>query len=304
MARARTNGIEIEYETFGNPSDEPLLLIMGLGGQMILWHEDFCSELARRGHYVIRFDNRDVGLSTKLDEAGLPNIIEMFMAAQQGQPVSAPYTLDDMADDVAGLLDALAIERAHVCGVSMGGMIAQTLAIRHPRRLKTLTSIMSTTGAMDLPPPRPEAAQVLLIPIPSDREGYIERTVNVFRAIGSPGFPFDEAQVRERAALSYDRCCNPFGQARQLAAILAHGSRREGLRRVRIPTLVIHGADDPLVPVECGHDTAACIPDAEILVIDGLGHDNPRGAWPVVIDALTRHTQRSTRPSAPLTAEA
>ena len=293
MPTARANGIELEYDTFGRPDAEPLLLVMGLGAQMVLWEEDFCELLAERGHFVVRFDNRDIGLSTKMSSHGVPNILQMMIDAQAGKPLSAPYTLDDMADDTAGLLDALEIERAHVCGASMGGMIAQTLAIRHPARVKSLTSIMSTTGAPDLPGPRPEAAAALVTPIPTDRDGAIERGVMVFRTIGSPGFPFDEESVRRRAALQYDRCHHPEGQARQLAAIFAHGSRRERLRDVRVPALVIHGADDPLVPVEGGHDTAASIPGAELLIIEGMGHDNPRDAWPRVIDSICALTARA-----------
>jgi len=295
MPRVESNGIEIEYDTFGDRGAEPLLLVMGLGAQMVLWHEDFCQQLAERGHVVVRFDNRDIGLSTKIAAAGVPNLLQMMMDAAMGKPVTAPYSLDDMADDTAGLLTALGIERAHVCGASMGGMIAQTVAIRHADRVKSLVSIMSTTGDRGLPPPRPEIASVLISPMPSDRAGAIERGVAVFRAIGSPGFPFDEEMVRQRAALQYDRCFHPEGQARQLAAILAHGSRREKLREVRVPTLVIHGADDPLVPVEGGKDTAAAIPGAELMIIEGMGHDNPRPAWPRVIDSICALTSRAVR---------
>lgn len=297
MPRVESNGIEIEYDTFGDRGAEPLLLVMGLGAQMVLWHEDFCAELAERGHFVVRFDNRDIGLSTKIEAAGVPNLLQMMVDASMGKPVTAPYSLDDMADDTAGLLTALGIERAHVCGASMGGMIAQTVAIRHPDRVKSLVSIMSTTGDRGLPPPRAEVASVLISPMPSDRAGAIERGVAVFRAIGSPGFPFEEDMVRERAALQYDRCFHPEGQARQLAAILAHGSRREKLRDVRVPTLVIHGADDPLVPVDGGRDTAAAIPGAELLVIDGMGHDNPRPVWPRVIESICALTSRAASSS-------
>ncbi|MBY0275736.1 alpha/beta fold hydrolase [Candidatus Binatia bacterium] len=296
MPRAHANGIELEYDTFGRPDAEPLLLVMGLGAQMVVWEEEFCELLAARGHFVIRFDNRDIGLSTKLASHGMPNLLQMMLDAQAGLPLAAPYTLDDMADDTAGLLDALGIARAHVCGASMGGMIAQTLAIRHPARVKSLVSIMSTTGAPDLPGPRPEAATVLLTPVPADRDAAIERVVTVFRTIGSPGFPFDEHGLRARAALQYDRSHHPEGQMRQLAAILAHGSRREKLRELRVPALVIHGADDPLVPVEGGHDTAAAIPGAELLIIDGMGHDNPRDAWPRVVDAIAALTARAAAP--------
>ena len=286
MPRARANGIELEYELFGSEGGRPLVLIMGLGAQMILWDEEFCAALAARGHRVIRFDNRDVGLSTKIDGWRALDLAAAMAAAALGRPVAAPYTLSDMAADAAGLLDALGIAAAHVVGASLGGMIAQTLAIEHPARVRSLTSIMSTTGDRELPPARPEAAAALLEPPPRDREGAMARAVKVFRTIGSPGFPFDEARVRERAGRSYDRCFPPAGVARQMLAILAAGSRAPALRRVRVPTLVIHGTEDPLVPVAHGIETAALVPGAELLVIEGMGHDLPRAVWPRVIDAI------------------
>src|SRR5215472_8470002 len=256
MPRARANGMQIEYETFGDPADPTLLLVMGLGGQMILWHEEFCEALAARGHHVVRFDNRDVGLSTKLDHAGLPDVMGALSAVAQGRPIDAPYRLRDMADDAAGLLDALDLESAHVVGASMGGMIAQTLAIEHPDRVLTLTSIMSTTGEPGLPQARPEAMGALLTPAPTERAAAIEHGLRLWRTIGSPGFPFDEGEVRERAALAFDRGQSPAGVARQLVAILASGSRRAALASVRAPTLGIHGAADPLIPVEAWRATA------------------------------------------------
>lgn len=293
MPNVKANGIEIEYDTFGKPSDEPLLMIMGLGSQMVLWHEDFCGMLAERGHYVIRFDNRDVGLSTKLEELGTPDIMQMIAALMEQKPVTAPYSLDDMADDAVGLLDALRIDRAHVCGASMGGMIAQTVAIRHQRRVKSLVSIMSTTGDRSVPPAKPEAMAFLVTPPPADRDGLIEHQVKLWRTIGSPAFPFDEDFIRARSAMTYDRCFYPQGQVRQLAAILAHGSRRERLKSVRVPTLVIHGVDDPLVPVEGGKDTAAHIEGAELMLVEGMGHDNPRPVWPGAVEAISRLTRRA-----------
>src|SRR5438445_13893970 len=227
MPIARTDGIEIAYEAFGPPDGRPLLLIMGLAAQMILWDDEFCAALAAGGHRVIRFDNRDAGLSTKLDAAGMPDAGAAMQAAVLGERIAAPYLLRDLAADAAGLLDALGIPAAHVVGASMGGMIAQTMAITHPASVLSLTSIMSTTGDRSLPPARPEAAAVLLLPAPTDRAGNIERAVHVFRTIGSPGFPFDEARVRELAARSFDRCFHPAGAARQLVAILASGSRKE-----------------------------------------------------------------------------
>ena len=292
MPRARANGMEIEYQTFGDPADPTLLLVMGLGGQMILWHEEFCEALAARGHHVVRFDNRDVGLSTKLDHTGLPDVMGALSAVAQGRPIDAPYRLRDMADDAAGLLDALDLESAHVVGASMGGMIAQTLAIEHPDRALTLTSIMSTTGEPGLPQARPEAMGALLTPAPTERAAAIEHGLRLWRTIGSPGFPFDEGEVRERAALAFDRGQSPAGVARQLVAILASGSRRAALASVRAPTLVIHGAADPLIPVEAGRATAAAVPGAELLVIDGMGHDLPRALWPTFVDAIVKHAAR------------
>lgn len=294
MPSVTANGVQIEYDTFGSPEAEPLLMIMGLGAQMVLWHEDLCGMLAEAGHYVIRFDNRDVGLSAKLDDAGIPDIVQMLAAVAAGRPVQAPYTLDDMAADAVGLLDAIGIERAHICGASMGGMIAQTIAIHYQPRVKSLVSIMSTTGDPSLPPSKPEALAFLLRPPPVEREALIEHAVELWRTIGSPGFPFDEEFVRTRSALAYDRCFYPPGQVRQLAAILAHGSRRPRLKDVRVPALVIHGTDDPLVPVEGGKDTAAHIPGAELMLIEGMGHDLPRPVWPRLVAAIAGLTRRAT----------
>jgi pimeloyl-ACP methyl ester carboxylesterase len=293
MARVRANGIEIEYDSFGSQQDRPLLLVMGLGGQLLMWDEGFCEALAERGHYVVRFDNRDVGLSTRFDAAGVPNVMELMMQAASGKTPAVPYTLDDMADDAAGLLDALGLDSAHVCGASMGGMIAQTLAIRHGARLRSLTSIMSSTGDSNLPPAQPEAMAVLMTPPPTDRAGSLDAAVRTWRTIGSPGFPFDEGKIRERAGRLYDRAFYPDGTARQLAAIVAHGSRAERLRDVRAPTLVIHGADDPLVPLAGGQHTAQSIPGAELLVIAGMGHDLPEGAWPTLVGAISEHTAKA-----------
>jgi len=293
MPRARANGLELEYETFGNPANPPLLLIMGLGAQMVLWDEQFCGLLAERGYFVIRFDNRDVGKSSKLETSGIPDVMDAMSRAMTGQPVEAPYTLSDMAADAAGLLDALGLASAHVVGASMGGMIAQTLAVEHGARVRSLTSIMSSTGNPNLPQAKPEAMAVLLTPPPPDRDANIERAVQVFRTIGSPGFPFDEARIRNRAALSFDRGYYPAGVVRQLVAILASGTRCERLRGVTVPTVVIHGKDDPLVPVEGGMDTAASIPGARLELIDGMGHDMPTPVWPRLVDAIDGVAQRT-----------
>jgi pimeloyl-ACP methyl ester carboxylesterase len=293
MPTARSNGIEIEYEVIGPPGNRPLLLVMGLGTQMIHWDDELCAELVARGHRVIRFDNRDVGGSTKLDGDGPPNVLAAMAAASGGAAVDAPYRLSDMAADASGLLDALEVESAHVVGASLGGMIAQTLALEHPARVRTLTSIMSTTGHPDLPTATPDAAAVLFQPAPPDRDGNIERAVRVFRAIGSPGFPFDEGRARARAARAYDRCFHPAGVARQMIAIVASGSRRDALRRLQMPALVVHGADDPLIPLACGLDTAESIPGAELLIVEGMGHDLPRAVWPRLVDAVTQLTGRA-----------
>jgi pimeloyl-ACP methyl ester carboxylesterase len=288
-ASAKANGIEITYDTFGEPSAPPMLLVMGLGGQMIGWDDEFCQALAARGYWVVRFDNRDVGLSTRFDAAGVPDVMLMMQALMQGQAVQAPYRLRDMADDAVGLLDALDIKSAHIVGISMGGMIVQTMAIHHPHRVRTLTSIMSTTGNRDLPSAKPEVVSLLVKPVPPDREDYIESSVENARVLGSPGFPFDEDLVRERAGRAYDRGLCPEGTMRQLAAILASGSRKEALKSVTVPTLVIHGDADPLVPIEGGIDTANSIPGAQLLIFEGMGHDLPPALAPQVIEAIARH---------------
>jgi pimeloyl-ACP methyl ester carboxylesterase len=293
MPNVKANGMTIEYEEFGERNGRPLLLIMGLGAQMILWHEEFCEQLAARGHRVIRFDNRDVGKSSWFGHLGVPDVMAALEAALARQPTDAPYLIRDMAADAASLLGALHIDKAHIVGASMGGMIAQGVAIHFPARVLSLTSIMSTTGNPDLPPPQPEAMSVILSPQPTNRAESIERGVAMFRTIGSPGFPFDEAFIRERAALSWDRGFNPNGLARQLVAILASGSRKEALPAVRVPALVIHGKDDPLVPFAAGEDTAAAIPGAELLAIDGMGHDLPRPLWPRFVDAISALTARA-----------
>jgi len=288
-AFANANGIELCYDTFGDPQAPPLVLIMGLAAQMIAWDDEFCAALAGRGYRVIRFDNRDIGLSTRFDGAGLPDVAAAFMAAMQGRPVTAPYLLSDMAADVVGLMDALSIGSAHVVGASMGGAIAQTLAIEHPQRLRSLTSIMATSGAADLPPPRPEALAVLFKPTPLEQAAYFESYVQTWKVLRGPGFPLDEARDLDRAGQNFARGLNPAGVARQLMAILASGSRREALRSVSVPTLVIHGKADPLVPVECGIDTARAVPGAELLLIEGMGHALPIPAWPQIIEAIARH---------------
>jgi pimeloyl-ACP methyl ester carboxylesterase len=274
--RARVGPIEIAYETFGAPQDPPLLLIMGLGTQMLGWPDEFCLALEARGLYVIRFDNRDIGLSTHLHDAPAPDV----MAAVAGDTRSASYTLTDMAADAAGLLDALALTSAHVAGASLGGMVAQTLAIEHPRRVRSLTSIMSTTGDRRVGAPTEAGAAALMAPPARDRDGAIERALSSARTIGSPGFPLDEQAVRDRASRSFDRAFDPPGVARQLVAVLASPDRTPQLHELAVPTLVIHGADDALIGVSGGRATAAAIPGAELVIIEGMGHDLPRALWP------------------------
>jgi pimeloyl-ACP methyl ester carboxylesterase len=287
MPRANVNGIELEYDVFGDEAAPPLLLVMGLGAQMIAWDDAFCTQLAARGYRVIRFDNRDVGLSTKI-EGPLPDI----MACLGGDTSTATYNLDDMADDAVGLLDVLGIPAAHIVGASMGGMIVQTIAIRHPDRVLTLASIMSTTGAPDVGAPTPEAMQELLRPVSTTKEDYLDASVQSSKAIGSTGFPFDEERARSRAELHYDRCYHPMGVARQLAAILASGDRTKALANVAVPTVVIHGDADPLVTPTGGEATASAIPGAEHVVIEGMGHDLPEGAWPQVLDAIVTNASK------------
>ncbi|MFI5282292.1 MAG: alpha/beta fold hydrolase [Candidatus Dormibacterales bacterium] len=282
MPRVRANGIDIEYETFGDPSAAPLLLIMGLGAQLISWDEPFCRELAGRGFRVIRFDNRDSGLSTRMEEAGVPDIAEVL--GGQHKPA---YMLDDLAADAAGLLESLDIEAAHVVGASMGGFIAQLVALNHPEKVLTLTSIMSGPGGLDATPPRPEGAAVLTLDPASTREGRIAQGASIRRVLIGPGDAFDENAEVARATRAVDRAYYPPGTARQLAAILVASGRVDRLRSVRVPTLVIHGDADVLVPIENGRTVAAAVPGARLIEIEGMGHDLPKRVWTQVIDAIT-----------------
>jgi pimeloyl-ACP methyl ester carboxylesterase len=287
--RARANGIELCWDSFGDAGAPPLLLIMGLAAQMIAWPDEFCTLLAERGFRVVRFDNRDIGLSTRFDSTGVPDIGAALTASLQGKPVDAPYRLSDMAADAFGLLDALGIARAHVVGASMGGAIAQTMAIERPERLLTLTSIMATTGEPGLPPPTPEAMGVLLKPPVTTLDGYIRSYVETWKVLRAGSFPEDEALDRERAEAVFARGLNPAGVARQLAAILASGSRKASLRSVRVPTLVLHGDADPLVPLACGVDTAESIPGARFVVIPGMGHALPISFWKRIVEEIATH---------------
>jgi pimeloyl-ACP methyl ester carboxylesterase len=293
MLHVTANGIRIEYDTFGNHSLPALLLVAGNGAQLLFWEVEFCELLAKRGFFVIRFDNRDAGLSTKFDEAGIPDFPAAIRAVMAGKPVKAAYSLDDMADDAVGLLHALGIEKAHICGASMGGMIAQAISYRHPKHVLSLTSIMSNTGNPGLRQGNPEALAAVIAPPPEERGAYIEHTLNVWRKIWSPGFPFEEKRARTFIEKSYDRSFYPQGMARQNMAILANGDRTLSLSSIQAPTLVIHGADDPLIPVENGKDTARAIPEAKLLVIKGMGHDMPKGVWVEIADAISKHARHA-----------
>lgn len=293
MPQITANGIRLEYETHGDPANPPLLLIMGLGAQLTLWPIELVEALVERGYHVIRFDNRDIGLSQKFSERGIPGFRRVALMRMLGLRARIPYRLSDMADDAAGLLDALGIESAHVVGGSMGGMIAQLMAVNHPHRVRTLTSIFSTTGNRRLPPPRPEAMKALLTRAPADAglDQVIEYGIRTARAIGSPGYPAPEERLRERIARDYRRSFFPEGAARQIAAIVDDGDRRRRLRRVTAPTLVIHGVDDPLVPVEGGRDTAAHIPGARLHEIPGMGHDLPLELVEEITTAIAAHAR-------------
>ena len=292
-AFVKANGLELCYDTFGDPTGPAMILIMGLATQMIAWDEEFCAILARHGFYVVRFDNRDIGLSTRLEQSGVPDVQAAFMAVMQGKPITAPYSLSDMADDVVGLMDALGIRAAHIVGASMGGAIAQTVTIDHPERVLSLTSIMSTSGAPGLPPPTPEALAMLFKQTPTDEAGYLASYAETYRVLRVGSFPLDEARDRSRATQNFSRGLNPPGVARQLVAVLASGSRKEALGAVRAPTLVIHGDVDPLVPLACGLDVAASVPGAKLLVVEGMGHALPISMWPQVTDAIAAHAKES-----------
>ncbi len=288
MPQVHANGIDIAYETHGDPANPPLLLIMGLGAQLTLWPIELVEALVERGYYVIRHDNRDIGLSTKFTEAGVPNVRRVALMRLFGLRARLPYRLTEMAEDAVALLDALKIDKAHVVGASMGGMIAQLVAIGHPDRVLSLTSIMSTTGNPRLPRSRPEALAALMNrpPAAASMEEVIPFGIAISKAIGSPAYPGDEDRLRERIERDYKRSFHPTGPARQLAAILDDGDRRKRLRGVKVPTLVIHGADDPLVPVDGGKDTAAAIPGAQLKIIPGMGHDLPVELVDEVADAI------------------
>jgi pimeloyl-ACP methyl ester carboxylesterase len=290
MPRAHANGVELEYETIGDPEKgRPLLLVQGLGAQLTSIEDGFCQELADRGFLVIRYDNRDAGLSTWFDDAGPANLAAVW----GGDHSSLAYTLEDMADDAVGVLDAAGVQRAHLAGISLGGMIAQLVATRYPGRVLSLASIMSTTGSRAVGQPSGEAAIVLVASMPGDRSGFVEQAVVNARAISSgTAFPFDAGAVRRGAARNYDRAHHPKGVGRQFAAILAAGDRTKALSAVRVPTLVVHGEEDQIIGVSGGEATAAAIPGARLLRVPGLGHELPPGFWPALADALVQNADR------------
>lgn len=282
MAKAKSNGVELEYESFGDPAGETALLINGLGSQMTRWPADFCALLVAKGLRVVRFDNRDVGKST------------WFKAGDT-------YRCEDMAADAVGLLDVLGVAKAHIVGMSMGGMIAQTVASDHPSRVLSLTSIMSNTGNRELPAAAPSAMAVINTPAPDpakDREAFLANAVKNALIIGSPAYPWPDGALRARAEAEVDRAFNPSGVGRQMAGIGASGDRRAKVRTISAPTVVLHGEDDPLVPVAGGRDTAACIAGAELRVIPGMGHDLPPALYAIFVDAIMRAVERSHQPAA------
>ncbi|MDA3015146.1 MAG: alpha/beta hydrolase [Actinomycetota bacterium] len=285
---ALSSGIELEYETFGSPSDPTLLLVMGFTAQMIAWDARFCSMLADRGRHVVRFDNRDCGLSTHLDGVTVDSAGVLSVALTgEGEMPEVPYLLSDMAADGVGLLDHLGVDRAHVVGASMGGMIVQTMAIEHPHRLQSVVSIMSTTGAPDVGLPTPEAMEALLAEPPTDREAYIDSSSRW--AVWASKRHYDPERARQNAAASYDRAFYPEGASRQVAAIFASGDRTERLGSLSVPMLVIHGEDDTLIHPSGGDATAAAVPGARLVRLADMGHDMPEPLWPTVVDEIIRH---------------
>jgi pimeloyl-ACP methyl ester carboxylesterase len=290
MPRARGNGVELEFETVGDRDGRPLLLVQGLGAQLTSIEDGFCEELAGRGFLVVRYDNRDAGLSTWFDEAGPANLAAIW----GGDHASLAYTLEDMADDAVAVLDAAGVAAAHVAGISLGGMIAQLLATRYPARVRSLASIMSTTGDRDVGRPTGEAASVLVSSMPGERDAFVEQAVANARAVSAgSAFPFDAEGVRRAAARNFDRAHHPKGVGRQFAAILAAGDRTPALGDIRVPTLVVHGEEDQVIGVSGGEATAAAIPGARLLRVPGLGHELPPGFWPTLADELVENADRA-----------
>jgi pimeloyl-ACP methyl ester carboxylesterase len=287
----RVGDIDLCYETFGDSADPAVLLIMGLGTQMLGWDEEFCTELAGRGFFVVRYDNRDIGHSTILADAPVPTLGQILRRDKR----AASYTLAEMAADGVGLLDHLGIERAHVVGASMGGMIAQTIAARRPERVLSLVSIMSSTGSRWRGQPALRTYSKFLRPMSGDRQGYIDQAADLFAWIGSPGFDRDEPRLRDLLGRMYDRSHDAGSSARQLAAILASGNRTRRLRAITAPTLVIHGDRDPLIPLVGGRATAKAIPGAKLMIVPGMGHGLPERLWPLLVDAVAEHVAAAER---------
>jgi pimeloyl-ACP methyl ester carboxylesterase len=292
MPRARGNGVELEFETVGDRDGRPLLLVQGLGAQLTSIEDGFCHTLAGRGFLVVRYDNRDAGLSTWFDEAGPVNLAAIW----GGDHATLAYTLEDMADDAVAVLDAVGVAATHVAGISLGGMVAQLLATRYPDRVRSLASVMSTTGDRAVGRPTGEAASVLVSSMPGERDAFVERAVANARAISAgTAFPFDADGVRRAAARNFDRAYHPKGVGRQFAAILAAGDRTPALGDIRVPTLVVHGEEDQVIGVSGGEATATAIPGARLVRVPGLGHELPPGFWPTLADALAANADRADR---------
>jgi pimeloyl-ACP methyl ester carboxylesterase len=289
----KANGIDIYFDAVGDETRSAILLIGGLGWQSIAWDDIFCEQLAERGFYVVRFDNRDTGLSTWFSKAGIPDLQAVASDVRSNRKPTVPYTIDDMARDGVGLMDALGIGSAHVCGASLGGMVAQAMAINYPGRVLSLTSVMSTTGNPELPPGDVRAMAVAAAPRINSREAAAKRAVDLVRVAGSPKFPRDEMEIVQKAHRSFDRAFNAEGVARQMAAVIAHGDRRPGLRKLDVKALIVHGAQDPLVQLADGLDTHESIAGSDLLVIDGMGHELPEGAWKQIIDGMQQLARRA-----------
>lgn len=287
---AQVGDHRVAYDTFGDPSNPTLLMVMGLGAQLVHWDPVLCNALADRGLHVVRFDNRDIGLSTHYPDSPAPRIVPIALGFRS----TAPYRMSDFAADAVGLLDHLQVDRAHLVGASLGGAIVQTMAIEHPDRVITLTSVMGPTGATFAELPRLRILPTFLKKTPGTVDGAVDAIHDFNRLISSPGWPFDAARDREKVATAYTRAFDPPGVQRQLAAMLASGSRRKALRGVRIPTLVIHGREDPLVPVRAARAIAKAIPDARLEIVDGMGHDAPVGLWPHLVDLLSEHARSAS----------
>ena len=296
MATANANGIQIEYETFGDSTSPALLLIIGLGAQLIHWQDAFCQQIADAGYYVIRYDNRDAGLSTKFEGLSAEEIMEKIGGLFMGQKVPVPYTIEDMANDAQGLLDALKIDKAHICGMSMGGFIAQTFALNNPARTLSLTSIYSTPGNKTKFPPTQEVSEAMMKPVPIEREPYIEYMIDFYKLTYGSGLPFDEDFHRALFGKAYDRSLCPEGSLRQLLASMTQNDRTSKLGELKVPTLIIHGDADPLVPLAGGQATADAIPGAILMVIKGMGHVTPNlnAYWDDIKDAMVDHMKKAS----------